>query len=78
MTTLLELENVGKIFDDGTAALREVSMKVRPGEFVVVLGPSGAGKTISMVLSAAPQAQFVWTVRPSMKATFVDIGSESV
>jgi phosphonate transport system ATP-binding protein len=40
----LELRDVGIDFDD-RAAIRGVSLKVEPGEVLVVAGPSGAGKT---------------------------------
>jgi NitT/TauT family transport system ATP-binding protein len=32
-------------FPDGTAALRDVTFSVRPGEFTSVVGPSGCGKS---------------------------------
>ncbi|MDR1101490.1 MAG: cell division ATP-binding protein FtsE [Clostridiales bacterium] len=37
--------NVTKIFDNGTEALKEVSFYVERGEFVFVIGSSGAGKS---------------------------------
>ncbi len=40
----LEVEAVGKSFG-GAPAISGVSFRVRPAEFVAVLGPSGAGKT---------------------------------
>jgi phosphonate transport system ATP-binding protein len=39
------LDGVRKVFADGTVALDAVSLAVRPGEHVAVIGPSGAGKT---------------------------------
>ena len=42
--TLFEVRDASKAYG-GRAAIAEVSFRVRRGEFVAVLGPSGAGKT---------------------------------
>ena len=44
----IEFENVSKVYDMGEVkikALDETSFKINKGELVVILGPSGAGKT---------------------------------
>ena len=42
---MIEFRQVSKHYLDGTAALDKVSFLLSPGEFLFVVGPSGAGKT---------------------------------
>ncbi|RLF06732.1 MAG: ABC transporter ATP-binding protein [Thermoprotei archaeon] len=41
----VEFRNVTFGYEEGVPVLKNVSFKVRPGEFVAIVGPTGAGKT---------------------------------
>jgi phosphonate transport system ATP-binding protein len=42
---VLKVSGLGKTFPDGTRVFEDLSFEVRRGEFLVVLGPNGTGKT---------------------------------
>jgi NitT/TauT family transport system ATP-binding protein len=65
-TPIVSLRHVGKTFDSGTVALRDLNLDVRGGEFVSLLGPSGCGKSTALRiiagLSAASEGMAEWAL----------------
>lgn len=49
---ILELEKVSKIFPDGTEALKEISFSLQQGDFCIIGGANGSGKSVLMSLIA--------------------------
>lgn len=45
---MIEFKNVSKVYGDGTKAVDDVSFTINEGEFVVLIGTSGSGKTTTM------------------------------
>ncbi len=48
----LQLSHVGKVYDNGTAAVIDFNLDVDRGEFIAFLGPSGCGKTTTLRMIA--------------------------
>jgi multiple sugar transport system ATP-binding protein len=46
------LEDVWKVFPDGTEAVRTLDLDIGDGEFMVLVGPSGCGKTTALRMVA--------------------------
>jgi multiple sugar transport system ATP-binding protein len=59
----IALEQVGKVYPDGTRAVSDLDMEVADGELVVFVGPSGCGKTSALRMVAGLEDVTEGTVR---------------
>jgi multiple sugar transport system ATP-binding protein len=48
----IELDQLTKVYPDGTRAVRELELTIEDGEFAVLVGPSGCGKTTALRMVA--------------------------
>jgi ABC-type Fe3+/spermidine/putrescine transport system ATPase subunit len=60
---LLDVRGLGMRFADGFCALQNITLSIRAGEFVVILGSNGCGKSTLLRRRAATKAEFVTVVR---------------
>ena len=42
---MIQMKDVSKIYENGAVALEHVNVSIEKGDFVFLVGPSGAGKT---------------------------------
>ena len=77
----IDIDRVTKVFPiDGrraVQALTEITLPIRPGEFVSVVGPSGCGKSTLMLMTAgllAPTAGIIRVAGRALAAPLTDVG----
>ncbi len=63
MGAVIELENAGYTYPDGTRALESITLKVREKDRVAVIGPNGSGKSTLLMLLAGLFVPTSGTVR---------------
>ena len=62
---MIEFRNVSKVYNNGTEALHNINLKVEKGEFVFIVGSSGAGKSTFLKLITCEE-------RPNEGQVFID------
>jgi NitT/TauT family transport system ATP-binding protein len=62
MTSLLSLRSVAKTFDNGVAALGNLTLDIQTHEFVSLVGPSGCGKSTALRMIAGLLAPSAGTI----------------
>ena len=59
----ITLENVTKVYSDGTRAVQSLDLEIQDGELVVFVGPSGCGKTTALRMVAGLEEITEGTIR---------------
>ncbi|HYZ11218.1 MAG TPA: sn-glycerol-3-phosphate ABC transporter ATP-binding protein UgpC [Actinomycetota bacterium] len=57
------LDDVSKIYGDGTKAISDLDLQIKDGEFMVLVGPSGCGKTTALRMVAGLEGISEGTIR---------------
>ena len=70
----LQIQHIAKKFHNGTKALADVDFSVSQGEFVSVIGPSGAGKTtlFRLIMGLETVDKGTFEVGETVKLAYVD------
>ena len=68
---MIKLTNVTKIYKTGVRALNDMNLTIEPGEFVYVIGTTGAGKSTFIVIDT-PRVE----IRRRVRATLELVGLE--
>ena len=59
----VSLDDVSKVYPDGTRAVDQMNLEIADGEFMVLVGPSGCGKTTALRMVAGLEEISEGTVR---------------
>ncbi len=57
------MEDVAKVYPDGTRAVTDLNLDIQDAEFIVLVGPSGCGKTTALRMVAGLEAISEGTIR---------------
>ena len=49
----ISFEHVTKRYPDGFEAVKDMNLEIADGEFMILVGPSGSGKSIALRMVAA-------------------------
>ncbi len=85
MQEMIKLENVTKVYKTGVRAVNDMSLTIDAGEFVYVIGPTGAGKSTFIKLLYREEKQQevklllmepMYLVLRTLKSHILDAGLE--